>query len=80
MRLWNRKFITDSYKKRGGSCPKNPKVTASFQQAILKAKGEGGAWLVIATFMVSDPLILRSGHGQVQCSCKSTQNECYSLS
>ena len=33
-------FITDSYKEMGGSCPKNPEVTKSFQQAPLKAKGE----------------------------------------
>ena len=29
----------------GGSYPKNPKVTESFQQAPSKAKGEGGLWL-----------------------------------
>ena len=28
----------------GGSWPKNPKVTKSFQQAPLKAKGEGWVW------------------------------------
>ena len=25
-------------------------------------KGEGGTWLVVADFLVSDPLFLRSGH------------------
>ena len=49
----------------GGSCSKNPKVTESFQQAPLKAKGEGWAQLVVADFSVSDPLFLRSSHGQV---------------
>ena len=52
----------------GGSCPKNPKVTESFQQAPLKAKGEGVAWLVATNFLVSDPLFLRSGD---KCSAKS---------
>ena len=49
----------------GGSCPKNPKTIESFQQAPLKAKGEGGVWLVVANFLVSDPLFLRSGHRQL---------------
>ena len=47
-----------------GSCPKNPKVTESFQRGPVKAKGEGKARLVVADFSVSDPLFLRSG-GQV---------------
>ena len=34
-------FITDSYKEMGGSCPKDPSVTESFQLGFLKAKGEG---------------------------------------
>ena len=49
----------------GDLCPKNPKVTESFQQVSSKAKGEGWAQLVVADFLVSDPLFLRSGHGQV---------------
>ena len=47
----------------GGSCPKNPKVTESFQQVSLKAKSEGWVWLVAD--LVSDLLFLRAGHGQV---------------
>ena len=66
IRVWNReRFITDSYKEMGGSCTKNFKVTESFQQVHVKAKGEGWVWLVIADFSVSDALFLRSGHGQV---------------
>ena len=62
IRLWHReKFIIGSYKQMGGSCPKNPKVTESFQRGPLKAKGEGGPRLVVADFSVSDPLFLRSG-------------------
>ena len=48
-----------------GSCPKNFKVTESFQQVPIKEKDEGWTWLVVAEFSVSDPLFLRSGHGQV---------------
>ena len=46
LRVWNReRFITDSYKEMGGdSCPKNPKVTESFQKVPLKAKGDGWVW------------------------------------
>ena len=55
IRVWNREgFITDSYKEKGGSCPKNPNVTQSFQQGLLKAKGEGWMWLVLADFSVSE--------------------------
>ena len=42
-RVSNReRFITDSYMEMGGSCPKNPKVTESFQQVPLKAKVRDG--------------------------------------
>ena len=34
------RFITDLYKEMGGSCPMSPKITESFQQGPLKAKGE----------------------------------------
>ena len=45
-RVWNReRFITDLYKEMGGSWPKNPKVTETFRQGPLKAKGDGGQWL-----------------------------------
>ena len=58
-------FITDSYNEMGVSCPKNPKVTESFQQVPLKAKGEGWMWLVVSGSLVSDLLFLRSGDGQL---------------
>ena len=63
--LEQRKFITGSYKEMGGSCPQTPKVTESFQQVPLKAKGEGWVWLVVTDFSLSDPLFLRPSHGQV---------------
>ena len=66
IRVWNREsFITDLYTEMSGSCPKNFKVTESFQQVRIKEKDEGWTWLVVAEFLVSDPLFLRSGHGQV---------------
>ena len=47
-RVWNtERFITDSYKEVGDLCPKNPKVTESFQQVSLKAKvRDGRGWLL----------------------------------
>ena len=36
-------------------------------------------WLVTADVLVSDPLFLRLGHGQVQCPCKSLSSKCYFL-
>ena len=38
----------------------------AFTKALLKAKGEGGAWLVVADFLVSNPLFLMSSHGKVR--------------
>ena len=58
-------FITGSYKEMGGSCTKNPNVTESFQQAPLRAKPEGGVWLVVANFLMPDLLLLRHLQGQV---------------
>ena len=49
----------------GGSCPKNSRITESFQQRPLRARGEGEVWLVVANFLMSDPLFLKSGHGQI---------------
>ena len=50
-------------KEMSGSCRKNPKVTESFLQSRLQAKGEGGVWLATAGFLVSGPLLWRSGYG-----------------
>ena len=46
------------YKEMGGSCPKNPKVTESFQQVPLKAKGEGWAWLVVTDFLALESFVI----------------------
>ena len=39
--------------------------TLFFSKAFLKARCEGGAWLVVTNFLVSYPLFLRSAHDQV---------------
>lgn len=55
LQIHTRKWVADALR--------NP-VSESFQQAPLKAKGEGRAWLVVANFLASDPLFLRSGRDQ----------------
>ena len=58
---------------------RSPKLLKAFIKALLKALVEGGTWLVVTNFS-SEPLFLRSGHGQMRCSYKSLPNKCYSLS
>lgn len=43
-----------------------PNVLKAFVKALLKAKGERGAWLIVADFLVSNPLFLKSSHGKVR--------------
>ena len=65
-KVWSReRFIAGPFQEMGGSCLKNPELPKSFQAKPFYWKGEGGAWLVVAHFLVLDPLFLRSGHGQV---------------
>ena len=42
---------------------KTPKTPRKLSAKPFYKKGEGGAWLAVANFLVSDPLFLRSGHG-----------------
>ena len=49
----------------GGSCLKKTQTPPKLSAKPFYRTGEGGAWLVVAEFLVSDPLFLRSGHGQV---------------
>ena len=61
--VWNReRFIT-------GPCIayalRTPKLLKAFCKAVLNRKGEGGAWLLVAYYLESKPLFLKSGHGQV---------------
>ena len=48
-----------------GQALRTPKVTESFRQSPFKAKYEGGVWWVVANFLGSDPLFLKSDHSQV---------------
>ena len=56
-----------------------PMLLKAFIKALLKALVEGGRCLAVTNFL-SEPLFLRSGHGQMRCSYKSLPNKCYSLS
>ena len=40
----------------GGSCSKSPNVTDNFPKAFLKANGDWGVWLIVASLLVSDAL------------------------
>ena len=59
------KGLLQVHTKDGRLMPSHLKVTESFHQAPLKAEAKGGVWLVVADFLVSDPLLLRLGHSQV---------------
>ena len=45
--------------------PLKPQTPQKLLLKLLSRKGEGGAWLFVANFLVSDPLLLKSSHGQV---------------
>ena len=47
-----------------GLCLINPKLLKASSKPLYR-KGKGGMWLVVANFLVSDPLSLKSGHGLV---------------
>ena len=63
--FWTEKGLLQVHTVDGRLMRSHLKVTESFQQASLKAEAKGGVWLVVAAFLVSDPLLLRLGHGQV---------------
>ena len=57
LRVWNReRFIAQPSKEMGGPCLKNPKLPKSSQQSPFIGKVKGGAWLVAADFLMSNPL------------------------
>ena len=72
--------------------PLKPQALWELSAKPFSRKSEGGAGLAVADCVVSDPLFLRSGHGQVtmllwistrwmlfSVACESPPNECYSL-
>ena len=66
VRAWSRERLTTGpCKETGGSCLKKPQTPQKLSAKPFYRKGEGGVWLVVANFLVSDSLFLRSGRGQV---------------
>ena len=60
--VWNIvRFIAGPCKEMGASCLKNPKLLESFQQRPFIEKVREEVSLVVANFLVSDSLYLRSG-------------------
>ena len=63
VRVWSReRFIAGLCKDMVGSCLKKPRTPRKLSAKPFYREGEGGMWLVVANFLVSDPLFLRSGH------------------
>ena len=66
MGVWSREsFIAGPCKETGGSCLKKTRTPRKLSAKPFYRKGEGGAWLVVANFLMSDSSFLRSGHGKV---------------
>ena len=63
--LEQRKVYCKSHKEMSDSCLKKPQTPQKLSAKPFYRKGEGGVWLVVANFLVSDSLFLRSYHGQV---------------
>ena len=59
--LEHRKIYWGPCKEMNGSCPKNPQTPQKFSAKPFYRKGERGVWLVAAAFLLSDPLLVRSG-------------------
>lgn len=60
-----KRFTSWPCKKMDGSCLKNPKLTKLSEEKPFHRKREGGPWLIVANFLMSDHLFLRSGHNGV---------------
>ena len=66
IRVWNREmFIKGPCKETGGSCHRNPRLPENSQQSPCLEKVREGVWLVVANFLVLDPLFWGSGCGRV---------------
>ena len=76
---WSRqRFIAGPLqsKKTGDSRLKNPWTPWKLSGKPFYRKGEVGTWLVVANFLVSDPLLLRSGHSQVTTCLLTSPKKC----
>ena len=69
-------FPTEPYK--AAYALKNPQLLEGFQPSPFIGKG-GGPWLVVANFLVSDHLFLRSGHRQVTMLLEASSRASVSL-
>ena len=49
----------------GSPMPQKPQTPQKLSAKPFSIKGGGGAWLVVAHFLVSEPMFLRSGYSQV---------------
>ena len=66
VRIWNRESFIEgnargwiSHALKKTQTPQKPSAKTFYR------KDEGGVWIMIANFLVSNPLLLRSGYGQV---------------
>ena len=60
---WSReRVMAGQCKEGGGSCPQNPQLLKIVSAKHFKRPGEGGAWLVVANFLVSESFALAVVH------------------
>ena len=57
-----RKIYYRSLQGDGWLMPLKPQNPRTFSEKPFYGKDEGGLWLVVADFLVSDPSLLKSGH------------------
>ena len=66
IRVWSRERFIEGHARRQVAPALKPPNSQKLSAKPYFRKGEGGMCVVVANFLVSDPLFLRSGHG----SCK----------
>lgn len=63
LKHWSLEFgLLQDHARRWVAHTLTPKLLKAFIKDFFKAKGKRGAYLVVANFLVSDPLFLKSGH------------------
>ena len=68
IRVWSREGFIEGHARRRWLVPLKPQTPWKLSAKPFSRKGEGGAQWIVAHFLVSDPLLLRSGHGHVTMS------------